>query len=496
MKRWVGFLVGLMTSWGIGTDVSKAMIQVSNTQTIQISHSPPVQKAGPFLIFGIIPLPIRKGFKVTLELDVTHAVRVEVGDRLVSFSGKGGHVSGSGRIGLQKGQVYPVKETYVFKASVDSIFIKGEFPVEFTIEWELPAQETGVYVFGITGNVQDLEVTVTEDVTGEFKAEKLGNRIVLPIVTIRDIPGGEELTYGATFTGKFERTSTLDWTGQKIPEWDVNSDGITNIVDLVLVARRLGKANVVGREDINGDKVINIVDLVLIARHFGESLDYAAAPSLARMGKGNAPIRLAETPFQDGRKRFDLIADPNVPLAGYDVTLTVPPEASAESPWRFFYRVPTPAGYARFVGVLSPFRKDTVGPVVLVSLVTSGETPQVRNLTLVDADAQLIPTRWMPLPPERTTLRQNFPNPFNPETWIPFSLATSGRTRIEIFDVKGQRVRTLDLGVLEAGEYTSRDRAAYWDGKNDLGEPVSSGVYFYRLTAKDTTETRRMTILR
>ena len=80
-------------------------------------------------------------------------------------------------------------------------------------------------------------------------------------------------------------------------------------------------------------------------------------------------------------------------------------------------------------------------------------------------------------------LLPNYPNPFNPETWIPYQLAAAASVRIRIYDSMGQRVRALDLGQRPAGSYLSRNRAAYWDGRNTLGERVATGVYFYRLEA-------------
>ncbi len=91
-------------------------------------------------------------------------------------------------------------------------------------------------------------------------------------------------------------------------------------------------------------------------------------------------------------------------------------------------------------------------------------------------------------------LLANFPNPFNPETWIPYQLAKSTEVTITIYAVNGQVVRTLALGHQSAGMYQSRSRAAYWDGRNAFGEPVASGVYFYTLTAGDFTATRKMLI--
>ena len=91
-------------------------------------------------------------------------------------------------------------------------------------------------------------------------------------------------------------------------------------------------------------------------------------------------------------------------------------------------------------------------------------------------------------------LLPNYPNPFNPETWIPFELAADARVTIGIYDLLGGRVRTLDVGARPMGEHRSRDKAAYWDGRNARGERVASGVHVYELTAGDTRAVRRMVV--
>ena len=100
------------------------------------------------------------------------------------------------------------------------------------------------------------------------------------------------------------------------------------------------------------------------------------------------------------------------------------------------------------------------------------------------------------LMPTETALLHNYPNPFNPETWIPYQLKTPSAVRIAIYNPHGILVRELSLGYQVAGRYTSRARAAYWDGRNTVGEPIASGLYFYTLTAGDFSATRRMVILK
>ena len=98
--------------------------------------------------------------------------------------------------------------------------------------------------------------------------------------------------------------------------------------------------------------------------------------------------------------------------------------------------------------------------------------------------------------PIKTRLLTNYPNPFNPSTWIPFQLGHVELVTLNIYDVEGQLVRKIDLGCLIAGNYAQPDRAIYWDGQTENGELVSSGTYFYQLQAGDYRETRKMVILK
>ncbi len=98
--------------------------------------------------------------------------------------------------------------------------------------------------------------------------------------------------------------------------------------------------------------------------------------------------------------------------------------------------------------------------------------------------------------PTQNLLLQNYPNPFNPETWIPYQLSEDSVVSVSIYDTTGRLVRTLSLGYQSAGFYNSRERAAYWDGRNAVGERVASGVYFYQLTTGSFQQTKRMLILK
>jgi hypothetical protein len=131
---------------------------------------------------------------------------------------------------------------------------------------------------------------------------------------------------------------------------------------------------------------------------------------------------------------------------------------------------------------------------------TAGEMVSGTLSYTVTADAIL--KAYLPLTlknveiPLKSLLLQNYPNPFNPETWIPYQIQESDEVVIRIYSASGRLVRTLDLGRREAGFYLGRSRAAYWDGKNDSSERVSSGLYFYQLQAGDFSATRKLVIVK
>ena len=118
--------------------------------------------------------------------------------------------------------------------------------------------------------------------------------------------------------------------------------------------------------------------------------------------------------------------------------------------------------------------------------------PEVQQYLLLEFAEFGTVEKW--LIPDETVMDQNFPNPFNPETWIPYQLSEPAEVSVSIYSVEGDLVRTLALGHQAAGIYQSKSRAAYWDGRNTFGEPVASGVYFYILTAGEFTATRKMLI--
>ncbi|MCY3551571.1 MAG: T9SS type A sorting domain-containing protein [Candidatus Poribacteria bacterium] len=123
---------------------------------------------------------------------------------------------------------------------------------------------------------------------------------------------------------------------------------------------------------------------------------------------------------------------------------------------------------------------------------TQADPVYQRDIAMLE---QLLATLRQPqVVSKQTALLPNYPNPFNPETWIPYQLSEASEVTVSIYSVNGNLIRMLALGHQPAGIYQSKSRAVYWDGRNEYGERVASGLYFYTLTAGDFTATRKMLI--
>ena len=201
-------------------------------------------------------------------------------------------------------------------------------------------------------------------------------------------------------------------------------------------------------EDVNGDGSVNILDLVRVDSHFGETGENDADVNEDGIVNIADLLLVAKAIGEIG----EIAAAPSANTMIPDI-LTTPQIQQWLTKARGLDNSPD---YQRGIGVLE----------------------------------QLLAI----LMPEETRLLPNYPNPFNPETWVPYQLAESAEVHLTIYAVDGTVVRTLVLGHQTAGNYQNRERAAYWDGKNALGESVASGLYFYTLTAGDFTATRQMLI--
>ena len=159
-------------------------------------------------------------------------------------------------------------------------------------------------------------------------------------------------------------------------------------------------------------------------------------------------------------------------------------------------------GYRLTVVDIETGRAAAVGDILEISAQSPHPSVGVKPLwyTITTEDMKRnriqLPTLVAYERPAETELLANYPNPFNPETWIPYRLAEDAFVTLTIYDLTGQVVRTIDIGHQIASAYESRSKAIYWDGRNGVGEQVASGVYFYTLTAGDFSATRKMLIIK
>ena len=140
---------------------------------------------------------------------------------------------------------------------------------------------------------------------------------------------------------------------------------------------------------------------------------------------------------------------------------------------------------------LTAIQIDRIEEQIDLLIATNDRSPAAMRVLVYMQQLLVTETR-----PEKTQLFANYPNPFNPETWIPYELATDTHVKITIYNTQGVVIRTLQFGHQSAGYYTDRDRAAYWDGRNALGEQVASGLYFYQLETDEMSSMRKMVILK
>ena len=246
------------------------------------------------------------------------------------------------------------------------------------------------------------------------------------------------VTIELTFDGNFQTASTLIFT--------VGPGAIANYSGSALTAEVSVTAGL--EADANNDGVVDLQDLVLVASNYGQT------------GTNSADIN------GDGVVNID------------DLT--------------------TVAGAIDNAGAA-----PSVHPQIL-ELFTVADVKlwlsHARQLDLTDPTALkgilFLERLLAALIPKETVLLPNYPNPFNPETWIPYHLATDADVTLTIYDTSGQVVRQFALGHQAAGRYQSRSRAIYWNGKNEFGEQVASGVYFYHLSAGDFSDTRKMLIIK
>ena len=205
--------------------------------------------------------------------------------------------------------------------------------------------------------------------------------------------------------------------------------------------------------DVNQDGRVSIQDLILVARDLGS----------------NAPANLRTDVNRDGEINIQDLVLVAQHIGESTETSAAPPIVSIDN--------------------------EELMPKMIEAWIEQAQTADDGSLAFRQGIENL-ERLLASLIPEKTALLANYPNPFNPETWIPYHLAKPADVTLTIYAANGAVVRTIALGHQVAGMYQSRSRAVYWDGRNAIGEPVASGIYFYTLTAGDYTATRKMLIIK
>ena len=302
--------------------------------------------------------------------------------------------------------------------------------------WDPTDTDAPLYVLeGHTGSVKTLAFHPTEAILASGSSD----------ATIRlwNPTTGE---HQATLTGHSHNVNTIAW----------NSDGSLLVSGSSDDTIRLWEP--LAAVDITGDGSVTYLDIIEVAENYGKTVVDGANPRADVNKDGIVDIKdlivIAEA--VDSQATVDSQAAPML------AQLPRSPAFTVEEVQQWIQDARDIGADAQTIAVLEQF----------LAVLTQRTQPA----------------------PEKTALLANYPNPFNPETWIPYQLAQPTEVTIFIHAIDGALVRTLPFGEMPAGVYQSRSRAAYWDGKNAHGEQVASGVYFYTLKAGPLTATRKMLI--
>ena len=306
--------------------------------------------------------------------------------------------------------------------------------------------------YGIALDVSSGKMYWTNDDTRKIQRANLDGSNVEDLITELIGPAGITLDVS---NGKMY---WANWASDKIQRANLDGSDVEDLItqqgnvdfSIVLGVRSPDRL-FVGKEDVNGDGVVDFQDLVYVMQRYGWS------------GQDSADV------------------DRNGVVDVNDLILVAAMLDNAAA---------APAARAQVQGLLT-LEEVQQGLTKARLSADASFTYQRGFVVLEQILAILMETEVMP---KETTLLSNYPNPFNPETWIPYQLSQASDVTVAIYSVNGTLIRTLALGHQVAGVYQSKSRAAYWDGRNEFGERIASGLYFYTFTAGDFTATRKMLI--
>ena len=293
------------------------------------------------------------------------------------------------------------------------------------------------------------------------------------------------------------------------PKGDVDGNGVVNSKDALLVLQFIVNLKTPTdlqkcSADVTGDGEIKVNDVIKILQIAVGS----ASPAKDYISTDRFAISIDEVQNIAGKSVLvPIMADDISRLAGgemsiaFDSSILKVSDVSSDNllVWNL-----VKSGNLRIAFANSAKLSNKTLAMIRFDVIANDASPiKFGKVNLYDLNGKLLKPkvidgkfRSYDMPAEQNVLLQNFPNPFNPETWIPYQLKDNSEVTIKIFDANGGLVRELALGNKLAGIYTSSDRSAYWDGKDKFGMPVASGVYFYTIKTNDFSAVRKLTILK
>jgi hypothetical protein len=286
---------------------------------------------------------------------------------------------------------------------------------------------------------------------------------------------------------------------------DVNGDGDVKSNDAFLALRiavgLIAEPTEAQKEaaDMNNDGQIKSNDAFLVLR---KAVGLIAAPALVNSSPvASLKARLNKTQGVDNNVHAFLTIDNPQAVGSADVKIVYDAaalmvtsvDAANQDGALLEANFDTP-GIVQFATAnLNAFDQEILATIHFKALQADQATVELREIEVFGRDSFPIDVIVIP---DRNLLGQNFPNPFNPETWIPYQLKDESEVTIQIYNISGRLVRTINLGNQSPGIYVTREQAAYWDGRNNSGERMASGLYFYTLKTKSYTQTKRMLLLK
>ena len=361
------------------------------------------------------------------------------------------HSRGSGFFGFEPGTEYTVLKGVGYTVSKTPIHLGDTFTLEIRAE-NVP--DLAGWQFDLAFDPAALEaVSVTEGdflKSGGVSTFFHGGSIDNAVGKITGLSAVRLASQGATGTGallqvafKAKSAGETQLTMQNFQFASAGGDSISaGLSEIYLTVE-----GQLATGDVNGDGIISILDMVLIVGQLGQSVPPNSAVDL----NGDGVVSI-----------LDIVRV----AQGIALASAAPPKGA-----------------------------ESVDAAMIESWIAQARLEDDGSLIFKQGIAML-ETLLASLIPKSTALLRNYPNPFNPETWIPYQLAEDVEVQITIYDVQGAVVRRLDFGYQRAGYYTDRSEAAYWDGRNDLGESVGSGIYFYQITAGNYSFSRKLVILK